>query len=51
MPLVRRKVAERFPAAQLVTGNYAQIAIAAGAILQTAAHAPTTAQIPHLAHS
>ena len=49
MPLVRRRIAGTFPGAELVTGDYAQIAIAAGAVLQTAAHMQSTAQIPHLA--
>ncbi|HWM87745.1 MAG TPA: Hsp70 family protein [Kofleriaceae bacterium] len=49
MPLVRRRIAEMFPAAQQVTGDYAQVAIAAGAVLQTAAHLATTAQVPRLA--
>lgn len=49
MPLVRRKVAEAFPAAETVTGGYAQIAIAAGAVLQTAPYTASTAQIPRLA--
>jgi molecular chaperone DnaK len=49
MPLVRRMIAAALPGAQLVTGDYAQVAIAAGAVLQTAAHAHTSAALPHLA--
>jgi molecular chaperone DnaK (HSP70) len=49
MPLVRQRIAESFPGAELVTGDYAQVAIAAGAVLQTAAHTQSTAAIPHLA--
>lgn len=49
MPLVRQRIAEAFTGAELVTGDYAQIAIAAGAVLQTAAHTQSTAAIPHLA--
>jgi hypothetical protein len=37
------------PGAELVTGDYAQIAIAAGAVLQTAAHLITAAAVPRLA--
>jgi molecular chaperone DnaK len=49
MPLVRQRIAEAVPEAQLVTGEYAQVAIAAGAVLQTAAHAATAAALPRLA--
>jgi molecular chaperone DnaK len=49
MPLVRRKMAAALPGAQLVTGDYAQVAIAAGAVLQTAVHAHVSAALPHLA--
>ena len=48
MPLVRRRMAALLPGAQLVTGDYAQIAIAAGAVLQTAAHMQTAAAVPRL---
>lgn len=49
MPLVRRMIAESFPASEMVTGDYAQIAIAAGAVLQTAVHVQSSAAVPHLA--
>jgi molecular chaperone DnaK len=49
MPLVRRMIAQVVPGAELVTGDYAQIAIAAGAVLQTAAHLSQVKQVPHLA--
>jgi molecular chaperone DnaK len=51
MPLVRRRIAELLPSAELVTGDYAQIAIAAGAVLQTAAHLTTAAAVPRLARN
>jgi molecular chaperone DnaK len=49
MPLVQRKIAEAVPAAELVTGDYAQVAIAAGAVLQTAAHLTSAVSVPRLA--
>jgi molecular chaperone DnaK (HSP70) len=49
MPLVRQRMSEVLPGAELVTGDYAQIAIAAGAVLQTAAHLITAAAVPRLA--
>jgi molecular chaperone DnaK len=49
MPLVRSKMAGTVPGAQVVTGDYAQIAIAAGAVLQTAAHMTTAPAVPRLA--
>jgi molecular chaperone DnaK len=49
MPLVQRKIAAVVPDAQLVTGDYAQVAIAVGAVLQTAAHLTTVAAVPRLA--
>jgi molecular chaperone DnaK len=49
MPLVRRMIGEAFPTTEQVTGDYAQIAIAAGAVLHTAAHLSTTSAVPHLA--
>jgi molecular chaperone DnaK (HSP70) len=51
MPLVRRKLAAAFPKAETVTGGYAQIAIAAGAVLQTASYTASSAQLPRLAPS
>jgi molecular chaperone DnaK len=51
VPLVRARLADAVPGAQLVTGDYAQIAIAAGAVLQTAAHMTTAAAVPRLAES
>ncbi len=49
MPLVQRKIAAVVPAAELVTGDYAQVAIAAGAVLQTAAHLTSAVAVPRLA--